>query len=213
MKQEEQIRGRGWLGLAVMTVVALVPVVTLAQADTTAEPSAKPTRIEERRQAIKEEITERKEELAEKLSQRHQETAARFSRLLAERNKRLTDLYTSHLRRLSAILDKIENHMNRLQEAGAEVDDVNEAIEPAREAISQGMAKVNDQVGKTYTVDLSSAENVGQALKSALQAFREDHTKLREAAIVPAREAVRAALAALSKVAKPEATVTPLATP
>ncbi len=166
-------------------------------------------RLEEKRDKIREELKEREQELSERLSQDKQEVAVRIAGKVNDVNQRLIDHYIRHLQRLDAIVNKIETRAERMQQQGADIEDVTAAIKHAREQIAAARKQVNVQKSTVYAVALAEADPLGTLISDMWQQFVSDQKELREGVLRDARKAVVEALTALQEVALPSVAPSP----
>lgn len=134
-----------------------------------------------RRQEAKDAMEARRLEFQEKVAQIRDERKQKVVGNLAERFSSINEKWTTHwnnvLTRLTEILAKIEARNDTL-----DTSDATAAIAEAQDA-------VNTQAGMVYEFEIDDEENLGQNVKSAIEAF---HADLREtqAVVKAARDAV-----------------------
>lgn len=192
-------------------------------------------RLEEARQERKvasEEARLAREEAKEKAKEIREEFKVRLEALKDEKKKmtvehiderlaRLNEKWTNHfnkkLTRLAEILAKIQGRTEALGAEGVDVAEVNAAIVEAEAAINTAQDAVNTQAGKTYIIEITDEENLGENVSQAIHALKADIKVVREE-VRTAKQAVHDAFKALKEAAgepddNGEEEVTPTITP
>jgi len=158
----------------------------------------------ERRQEALAELEKKREEFQLKLQEIKDERKQKIVENIDERLSSLNEKWVSHwnrvLSRLTEILAKITSRADALAAEGVDVSSVRSAVTVAEAAISAAQEAVNNQVGNTYVVDITSEENLGQDVKSVISDF---HANIKSVwdKVKSARLAVGDALKVLKEVA------------
>lgn len=142
---------------------------------------------------------------------RKQQVTENINSRITERNTRWVEHWGQVLKRLSALLDKIEVRATEASSKGKDISSVTSAISAARSAIALAQSKVDTQSTKTYTITIDTESSLGQNVKATIQSFHAD-VKGILGAINDARKAVDAVFKALRTVVG-GLTTTPSATP
>lgn len=164
-----------------------------------------------RRKAVLEEYQARRREATQEAKTQREEFRTRLSeirdlrkrKILENLNEKLTQVHERWLEhwsrildRLSRILAKIETRKDKLADNGCEVSGVTSAISAAEAAIAGAQEVLNEQAGKTYVIEISEEQGLGEDVRALIAQFKED-MKATLAAVKGAREAVHDAFAAL----------------
>lgn len=161
-------------------------------------------RIEQRRQSVEEKMEERKVKMATREAalkvklekfrdQKKAEIADRINTNLNKINQKQTGQMLKHLDRISAILGKLEERVNKGTPDIKDTTAAKEAIVSAKEAIATATASVKAQAEKDYTITVSSESTV----RRDAQKMREQlHTDLKavRVQVVDAKQAVANAI-------------------
>lgn len=166
---------------------------------------------EEALENAKERREEFKKHLEELKDERKQKIVEHLDERLASLNQKWVNHFNRILTRLTEILAKIQGRTDELAGNGADVTEVNTAISAANSAIDTAQAAVDGQAGKTYVIEITDEESLGENVSEVIHQFREDIAGVREV-VRDAREAVRSAYKAL-KEASGELTPTLTPTP
>lgn len=177
-------------------LIALLPILTLAlvlASPVFAQPTPTPSvrrgddRLEFRTKldSIRD---EKKKTKVENLDQR-----------ISQINANRTSIMLSHLTKIEEILNRLETRTNDLATAGKDVTAVRTAITKARDVIASARAAVTAQAAKTYTFNITTEGNLGQAVSSTRLQFARD-LQAAHKTVVAARKEVREVLVALSKI-------------
>lgn len=178
--------------------------------------------VKAKREMLKEEVEAKRKELKTHLEkvkdERKKETVERI-------DQRMDALNDKMMRHFSVVLDKLEEVLVRINERadkvsterGHNVSSVRSAIDKANTAIALARVAIENQSGKTYTINVT----VESALKSDVGRARQDlHADLAKVkdAVKSAHSAVRDAAVALAQLvikinASPSPSVSPSATP
>lgn len=157
---------------------------------------------DKRREAIAERKEDR-EEFREKLKEIRDERKKEIVEKLDSHLVRVNDRWVSHwnnvLSRLREILAKISSRADTLEQNGKDVALVRTAYLAAETAINAAQDAVNAQAGKTYVIEITDEENLGQSVSSAIGALRSDLKNVKDK-VKGAREKVHEAYKALAKV-------------
>jgi len=131
---------------------------------------------------------EKKQAIVEKISER-----------LQTLNEKWVEQWNKVLLRLAEVLTKLEKVVAEAKSEGKDVAAVEEAIALARTKILTAQAAVATQSQKTYPITISTEENLGQDVRSAINLFHNDIKNVREV-VAEAKEAVVSVYQALAKV-------------
>lgn len=148
-----------------------------------------------RKQEIADTIKTRREEFKQKLEgirdERKQKILENLDTRITNVNAKWTERWNNVLKRLSEILAKID--------ARSDDSAVDIAVNEAEVVIARAQNAVSEQAGKTYDIEISQEETLGENAREALSEF---YTDLRgvHAVVSEAREAVGKAVRALKGV-------------
>ena len=156
-----------------------------------------------RREAAKEERELKREEFKQKLSEIKDERKRKIVELLDLRTDKLVERWVEHwnivLSRLTEILAKIESRADKAEEAGHDVSGVRTAIAEAEAAIAEAQNAVNELAGKTFVIEITDEDSLGQNVSDSVHQVREELQAVREK-VRAARQAVLDALHALQAI-------------
>lgn len=146
-------------------------------------------KIQERKEELRILREQKKEEFQQKLQEikdiRKQKIAASLNRSYVNINNRWTTHFKNVLARLTKILDKVkiraENQKN--SEALSSINDIYGQIDKVK-------TSVEEQALKTYTIEITSEDKLGEAAKAVHSQLRNDLQALREQ-IKDIRESIR----------------------
>lgn len=114
-------------------------------------------------------------------------------------NTKRTDLMLKNLAKMQEILDKIMVRAAEAKKAGRDISKVESAVTAARASIATAIAAVTTQSGKSYIPTITTEQNLGQSVKTAMQSFESDMKSVYEL-VKTARQGVATALSELGKV-------------
>ena len=170
---------------------------------------------EERKKALEEAKTRREEfknKVGEIRDQRKKEVVERIDENIGKHNEKWIEHWNKVLSRLSEILAKIKTRTDKAASEGKDVTDVNSAISEADAAITAAQSALDAQAGKTYVIEITDEENLGENVSAVVRKFKTDIKGVQEK-VKAARQAVHDAFKALKSILKPEETGTPSPTP
>ncbi|MAF80125.1 hypothetical protein CL629_03545 [bacterium] len=153
--------------------------------------------IQEKRESLKEKLQiikdERKRQVIEKV-------AEKFDAI----NDRITAKFSKAVDRLESIGRRIENRAAALEENGADVSSVKEAVANIFAAAEEARVAIGEQAGKVYAVSdiITDEETAKQDIGTLRQTLRDDLGGVKEK-LTEVKEAVRSAAEALHQVPKP----------
>lgn len=166
-------------------------------------------RVEEKREELKNKIDKKREELKKKLEkikdEKKGQALERIDRQIDELNRRLLDHYLNMSNKLSDVLIKISERADKAEERGIDVSAVRTAIDKANSAIEAIKVAVETQAGKTYTIQVTTEDNLKTDVGRARQALHNDLASVREV-VKTAYELVRSAATTLAQLPKPTTT-------
>ena len=152
------------------------------------------------REKAREEMQTKREEFRTKLAEIKDARKRKIVELIGLRFEKLNERWVNHwnkvLARLAEILTKIGTRADKAEAAGRDVSAVRAAITAARAAISAAQDALNTQAGKTYVIEITNEENLGQNVRETIQLARGDLRGVREK-VREARQAVIEALRVL----------------
>lgn len=137
-----------------------------------------------------------KEKLAKIKDERKQKVVENIDEGIANRNQKWVEQWNNVLGRLRELVTKIETNAQKLKTDGKDVSSVEAKVVSANSAIEAAQAAVDSQSGKTYVINISSEDNLGQAVSSVVQQFKSD-VQVVIGTITAARTAVKDAFGAL----------------
>jgi len=162
--------------------------------------------IKQKREDLKSEIKEKREEAKAAMESNREEFQTKLQALqdekkavivkrvdtrLTERNQRITDRLIGHLDRISAILDKMEEKLVKIQDV--DTSDVDGTIAAARDAVLNAQTIIATQTGNTYVIELGDEDELKTVVQSTVDEFREDMRKAIDAVKVAHSASVEAA--------------------
>lgn len=175
--------------LSVSALALSLAVVSPVFAQTTT-PTATPTKANGREQfrvKLQTIRDEKKKAIVERIDQQ-----------IVNLNTIRTTIMLRHLTKIEEILNKVEARTNEVAATGKDVAAVRTAITKARDAIAAARTAVNAQVGKTYTINITTEASLGSAVATARKQFASDLLAAHKT-VVAARKSVRDVLVALGK--------------
>lgn len=159
--------------------------------------------VQERRTELKDLIQEKREALKEQLQkvkdERKKAAVERIDANLDKLNERITTHLSNMLDKLENVLERVASRADKAEEKGLNVSSVRTAVTGALSAIEAARVAVAAQAGKTYTITISSEDNLRVDVGKARQALHSDLVKVRET-VKAAHEAVRQAAVILARV-------------
>ena len=201
--------------------IAQDTTVDVQNVDTTNLGSARSTRVREavedarirrqeaieefqaRRQAAKEEWETRREEFKQRLTEIRDERKREIVKLMDLRMEKMLERWVEHwnrvLARLTEILAKVGTRADKAEAAGHDVSSTRAAITEAEAAIAEAQAAVNELAGKTFVIEITDEENLGQNVSDTIHQVREELQAVREK-VRAARQAVLDVLHALQAI-------------
>ncbi|GEM_PF-2224877 len=142
------------------------------------------TRIEEAREEAKMRVEERKEELRRKLEEirdeRKRETVDRLDDRFGEINIRFTNHLLSALTRLEELAAKISSRADKAEVNGVDVSAARAAVERAYESIAAARSALEEQLAKTYPIEVTSEEALRSAVAEARNLLNQDLREMKE---------------------------------
>ena len=156
-----------------------------------------------RRDEAKAERELRREEFKQKLAEIRDERKRRIIELIDLRIDAMLERWVNHwnkvLARLTEILAKIGTRADKAETAGHDVSAVRAAIASAEAAIAAAQDAVNALAGKTFVIEITDEENLGQNVSDTIHLVRQELFAVREK-VRTARQAVLDALHALQAI-------------
>lgn len=144
----------------------------------------------------KEKREEFKEKLEEIRDQKKKKIVEKVDGNISTLNQKWINRWNETLTRLSEILIKIQTRTDEAAQNGKNVTNVNQAISDAEVSIAGAKTAVDAQSTKTYTISISTEDNLGQDVKATISSFHADIKSTRET-IEAARRAVANVLSTL----------------
>lgn len=126
-------------------------------------------------------------------------TVEQIDQSITDLNNLMTIHYGSVLDKLSEVLKRIISRTDKAQANGKDVTSVRTAIASAQTAITSARVAVAAQVGKTYSINITTSANLKNDVGAARQTLRDDLKKA-EDAVKTARDAVHQAATALAQI-------------
>lgn len=148
--------------------------------------------IEERKTALKEQLTKVKDE-------RKKQTVLDINTRLEELNTRKLDHFSKSLDKLGEASEKITSRADKAEGRGLNVATVRVAITDALKAIEVSRLAIQAQAGKTYTITVTTENNLRADVSKVRKALHDDLSSVRET-VKTAREAVRKAATTLAQI-------------
>jgi len=161
--------------------------------------------VEEKRQKLQEEISQKRATLKEKLTvikdERKKKVVEKIDQQINELNKRVVNQLSAVLDKLSDMLERVAGRADTAESKGYDVSMALSAIEGANQAIGSARMAVQAQAGKTYTIQITTEENIKRNVGDARQTLNAD-LKVVRAVVKYAHDAVRKAAVALGQLKK-----------
>lgn len=129
-------------------------------------------------------------------NERKQKTVEGIDQKIATHNTRWVNHWNEVLGRLREIVAKIQTNADRAEENGKDISGVENKIGAANAAIESAQAAVNTQAGKTYTISITSENNLREDVQPVIEQFKEDVKTVLES-VKTARKAVQEAFKSL----------------
>lgn len=167
---------------------------------------------EERKEDRQELIANFKENLQKIKDTRKQQIVSNVQDRITNRNSLWVSHWNEVLKRLSALLDKIQTKTDEASQNGKDVTAVTAKITAARTAIATAQTAVNTQSAKTYTVDITTEDALKSNTITVIGQFRSDVTAV-ISSINAARRAVSDVFIALGSIIGTKPTTSPVASP
>lgn len=149
-------------------------------------------RIETQREKNSETMEQKREELRDRLQlikdERKREATEKLGTRLSTVKDKWVDHWNNVLTRLESILVKVEER----DDAG----DVTEEIASARTAIAAAQTSINELAAKTYEIEITDEEGLGDDVSSAVATLKDDLSEVRTN-MKAAHDAVTAVISAL----------------
>lgn len=199
------------LPLFVVLALYFTPLYPVfAQADvlevTSVKESTKTTTIKDRVKAKKEEVREkvasRTAVLKNRLKQfRDKKIAGVVEKVndgLAFVNNKRTDLMLKHLNKMTEIILKVEERVNKLSTSGRDVTAAQDAIVKAKDSISSAEEAAKLQAEKEYAVEISKEANAKEDTKKTRDLLKSDLVSVQQK-VIDARKAVSVAITETAK--------------
>lgn len=167
--------------------------------------------IEAKRETLKGGTKAKGEDLKKRLTgvkdEKKRQSIEKIDQRLGALNEKMLNHFSAILEKLEEVLEKISSRADKAEAHGMNVSPVRDSINEARTEIAAARTAIVGQTGKTYTIVISTATTTtsGGTLKSdvgkARQALHADLVKVREK-VFAAREAVKKAAVALAQIPK-----------
>lgn len=176
--------------------------------------SVTPAELKARREELRGQIEEKREELQARIKTAREDLRERLEKIKDEQkkqrveriadqidalNRRLTDHYLEVLERMEKVLEGILARAMRAEERGLEVSVVRAAVDEAHNAIEASRTAIAEQVAKTYTIEVSTEEELRVDVGKARQALHADLAEVRDT-VRAAHNAVRNAAVILAQI-------------
>ncbi|MFZ5932548.1 MAG: hypothetical protein ACOYT7_00460 [Patescibacteria group bacterium] len=153
-----------------------------------------------------------KERLREIRNERKRKVVERIDENIAKHNEKWVEHWNRVLSRLREILAKIQTRADKLAAVGKDVSKVNSAISAAESLIAEAQSAVDAQAGKTYVIEITDEETLGENVSRLVQDFRNDVKSVIEK-VQAARKGVRDAFKELKAIFEVESSESPSPTP
>lgn len=162
--------------------------------------------VERRKEALKK-IEQEKKDLKVKLAKvkdtKKREAVERINENIAKLNKEKTDNYTEVLIKISAILLRVEERINKAESVGLNVTDAKTALADAGKAIEDANTAVNTQAEKVYILSVTDETTLKQKVGETRQLLKNDLSSV-YGMMKKAKEAVRNTATTLAKIDRVE---------
>lgn len=159
--------------------------------------------IQAKRKELRDSIRAKREELRARLQEIRDKRKAEIMERIYDRlnalNERLTNHFMSALEKMESVLININSRADKAEANGRDVSAVRAAIETAHRAINDARTAVEEQAGKTYSIDVTDENSLRVDAGAARQALRDDLAAVR-AAVKSAHDAVRNAATTLARI-------------
>jgi len=161
---------------------------------------------EERKRSLELAKTEReqfKERLQELRDEKKREVVERIDQNIGKHNEKWIEHWNKVLSRLTEILAKIKTRTDKAAGEGKDVTAVNSATAAADAAIAAAQSAIDAQAGKTYVIEITDEEHLGENVSEVVRGFKTDVKAVVEK-VQAAKKAVQNAFKALKVIIKPE---------
>ncbi len=136
------------------------------------------TKLKNKREGIREEINTKREKLKNKLKNikdtKKQEAVLRISDNINKINIKATDRISNFVKKLEDMLNIIKVLTNKVEAKGLDVSSARTAIANAESSIVNTKTLIDTQVGKTYTIDVTTESTLRETVKSVKENFKSD---------------------------------------
>lgn len=149
-------------------------------------------RIETKKQQLKTNLAKIKDE-------RKRQVVEKIDSQLDDLNKRQMDHFSQVLVQIEKVLDGVSSRASKAEANGRDISAVKSAVSEAQNLIAASRKAIEAQIGKTYTITITTENALRQDVGKARQALHADLTKVQEA-VKAAREAVRKAATTLAQI-------------
>jgi hypothetical protein len=131
--------------------------------------------------------------------ERKKTIAEHIDQVISDRNAKWVEHWNNVLKRLTEILNKIQTRADKAAKNGKDISQVSQSVQEAANTVAAAQTAVNAQAEKTYTINVTSEESVGQEVRTMVANFRAD-VKSVISKIMAAREAVKKSYNALKEI-------------
>lgn len=161
------------------------------------------TRFNDKKAETEKRINDKREQLKERLTAVRDENKKRIvervDRQVDALNARLLNHFSELLNRLEDVLARIGNRADELENNGADVSSIREAISRAENVINLARSAIEEQTGKTYEILVTDEATLKNAVQRIKQAAHNDLSEVRNL-VKSAFEAVKNAANKLKEI-------------
>ncbi len=161
--------------------------------------------VEEKREALKTALEQKREEFKQSLEKikdaRKKTIVERIDGNMGSLNERLTNHFTEVLKKLDGILERISVRADKAEANGTDVAAVRTAVTVAQGTIASARSAVEEQVSKTYDIQIQDESTLKSNVGETRKKLRDDLAAI-HATVKTAYTAVRAAATTLAQIPK-----------
>ncbi len=180
--------------LLCLLLFAAYPII--AQ-DATTPATTKKERVEQRKEARKDQVATREAALKEKLAkfkdQKKAQTAERINQNLNKINDRKTQNMSHHLDQMSQMLKRLETRITEAAKLGHDTSSATAALREAKGKVESAKAAVSTQAQKDYTITVTTESKIKDDAKTSRDALHTDLKAVHDQ-VTEARKAVSGAI-------------------
>lgn len=159
--------------LLVVGIITLVLPTGNAFAQSTT-PSVVPHQVIQHKQEVEKKHQEIKEHLKQVPNKHHAKVTEKIHKNLNVVNEKLTNSWFRQITHMSEILNKLEDHLNKLSEEGKDVTQAKAALNNARTKVTTAENALKTQGLKVYTINITNTGHIGPDVKTARNVLHTD---------------------------------------